>query len=254
MLMRVLSLFDYTGYMLKPWRDAGHETIAVDLLHGAINAVPSGPHFDTAYNWDITDPDTYKRLLDLEPDILFGFPDCTHLAVSGAKHFAAKLKKDPDIQERAVRNARIVEDLGEELGIPWMLENPVGVMSSLWRPADYYFDPWMYAGYLPEDDVHPDWPKYIPPRDQYPKKTGIWTTDAFWMPGEAWEPMAWKRNRPIFFPEWRKSPEGKQYSKLFSGLGGKTLRTKIIRSATPRGFANAVYYANAPENRELEDE
>jgi hypothetical protein len=38
---------------------------------------------------------------------------------------------------------------------------------------------------------------------------------------------------------------GNGYSTAMMKLGGKSQRTKDIRSATPRGFAKAVYAANA---------
>ena len=37
---------------------------------------------------------------------------------------------------------------------------------------------------------------------------------------------------------------GKGYSAQYKKLGGKSQRTKDIRSATPRGFAIAIYEAN----------
>ena len=37
---------------------------------------------------------------------------------------------------------------------------------------------------------------------------------------------------------------GDQYSLAYRKLGGKSLKTKNIRSATPRGFAKAVAIAN----------
>jgi hypothetical protein len=37
---------------------------------------------------------------------------------------------------------------------------------------------------------------------------------------------------------------GNGYSTAMMKLGGKSQRTKDIRSATPRGFAKAVYLAN----------
>ena len=44
----------------------------------------------------------------------------------------------------------------------------------------------------------------------------------------------------------RKDPKkGKNYSPVAGKTGGKSLRTKNIRSATPRGFAKAVFLANA---------
>lgn len=53
-------------------------------------------------------------------------------------------------------------------------------------------------------------------------------------------------------PDRRKVPldadqlDGQGQSKAHNKLGGKSEKTKEIRSATPRGFAEAVFRANAP--------
>ena len=90
------------------------------------------------------------------------------------------------------------------------------------------FHPWEYGMYLPETDKHPDHPEIIEPNDRYNKKTCLWTNTLFTMPGK----------RPT------EAPIG--YSKQHKLLGGKSLRTKNIRSATPRGFSLAVFEANHP--------
>lgn len=46
-------------------------------------------------------------------------------------------------------------------------------------------------------------------------------------------------------------PEG--YSTQHLKLGGKSERVKNIRSATPRGFAEAVFHANAPHLKALRE-
>ncbi len=108
-----------------------------------------------------------------------------------------------------------------------MIENPVSVLSSLWRKPDHYFNPFEYGGYLPEDDQHPLWPDHIAPRDSYTKLTSLWVGGTFVMPEK-------RQVEPL-------SPgASQQYSKL----GGKSQKTKNIRSATPRGFAKAVFEAN----------
>ena len=73
-----------------------------------------------------------------------------------------------------------------------------------------------------------EYPEYIKPRDAYPKKTCLWTGGEFVMP----------EKMPVDI-----SPG---YSDQHKKLGGKSERTKNIRSATPRGFAKAVFLANAP--------
>lgn len=215
----ILSLFDYTGLMVEPWTYAGYETITVD------NQKDGPSTASHVLNIDLLDTAALIEAVDKlgVPSILFGFPPCTDLAVCGSRSFASKAEKDPLFQEKAVALARSVETIGSHYGVPWMLENPVSVLSTKWRKPNFIFDPYQYGGYLPEDDEHPLYPKYIAPRDAYTKKTCLWTGNGFTMPE--------KRPVPV--------PPG--YSKQYSQLGGKSLKTKNIRSATPRGFAQAVF-------------
>lgn len=176
-------------------------------------------HFHHA---DLTDAGVLASIVALRPCIVFGFPPCTDLSVAGAKHFEAKRREDPYFQDKAVALARTVEAVGEAVGCPWFAENPKSVLSTLWRKKDLVFQPWQYGGYLPEDDQHPRWPQYLPPRDAYPKETWLWVGGGFALPFPL--PVV-----PIKdYPGWSK-------------LGGKSKRTKQIRSETPRGFALAVY-------------
>ena len=157
---------------------------------------------------------------------LFGFPECTDLAVSGAGHFASKRDNNPFFQDEAMMLFYLVEKLGVELDCPWGLENPISVASTLWRKPDYKFHPYEYGGYLPEDDKHPTYPEYIKRQDAYPKKTCIWSGNGFVMPDK----------KPVDVVPG--------YSDQHKKLGGRSLKTKNIRSATPRGFAKAVFEFN----------
>ena len=71
--------------------------------------------------------------------------------------------------------------------------------------------------------------EYIAARDAYPKKTCLWSGGGFELPDK--KPVDCKPG----------------YSDMHKKLGGKSLKTKNIRSATPRGFAKAVFeaYGNA---------
>lgn len=157
-----------------------------------------------------------------KPDFIMAFPPCTDLAVSGAAHFASKRERDPLFQEKAVATARIAANIGDSLGVTYIIENPVSVLSSAWRKPNHSFNPWEYGGYLPENDSHPWFPMYIAPRDAYPKKTCLWTSDDFVMP----------EKKPVNLPEG--------YSAQHSKLGGKSAKTKLIRSLSPRGFFKAI--------------
>lgn len=228
MSKRAIFLFDYTGIMAKPWIDAGYECWCFDGQHEK-GIIKDGNHVKVGMWFDAYNTDSHVREIKTlvgSADIVIGFPECTHLAVSGAAHFAKKLEDNPAIQAEATELARFVEYVGNAFNCPWMAENPVSVLSTLWRKPDYSFHPWEYGGYLPENDIHPLYPEYIKPRDAYPKKTCIWSGNGFVMP----------KSKPV------KVEPG--YSDQHKKLGGKSLKTKNIRSATPRGFANAVFEFN----------
>lgn len=226
----VVSLFDYTGLAVAPWVARGWRAICLDIQHeGTVldrdrNIYLS--HWDADY--DVLDhPLINNGRLSGERCVVLGFPPCDDMSVAGARWFAKKLERDPLCQKRAAFRAFLVRLMAVKLGTDvWMAENPVSVLSSLWRKPNYTFHPYEYGGYLPEDDQHPTWPDIIPPRDAYPKRTCLWTGPGFVMPEK--KPVA------------DVSAQFHGYTKL----GGKSARTKEIRSATPRGFALAVAEAN----------
>lgn len=234
-MKKAVFLFDYTGIMARPWADAGYLCYCFDGQHpfgvskgNHENILNVGMWFSTDITGDIScdDVDKILAITGTDVEMVFGFPECTQLAVSGAAHFPAKFEENPFFQDEAMVLVYLVRDLGEKIGCKWALENPVGVISTKWRKPDFYFNPWEYGGYLPEDDVHPIYPEYIKPRDAYPKKTGIWCGNRFVKP----EP------KPVHVE--------KGYSDQHNKLGGRSLKTKNIRSATPRGFAIATFEAN----------
>lgn len=216
-----IFLCDLTGIMAEPWADAGYECWLFDAQH------PEGHTFDGKYHkvggWLTTTEDVWKWVDKTQVAFGFSFPECTNLAVSGAAHFDIKLGTDPDVWKRSMSLVYLCDQVGKEAGCPFGLENPISIISSIWRKPDFIFDPWEYGGYLPVDDVHPLYPEYIPARDAYPKTTCIWARGGFCPPMKI----------PV------KKPKG--LSPQVSQLGGKSLKTKNIRSATPRGFAKAVF-------------
>ena len=228
-MKKAVFLYDYTGLMAQPWIDAGYECWCFDGQHEP-GVVRDGLHVKVGM-WFFPDglryqAATIKALVGDGVVMVFGFPECTNLAVSGAAHFQKKLDSDPMIQVKATELAKLVEVVGNEFGCAWAAENPVSVLSSLWRKPDFSFHPWQFGGYLPDNDRHPEWPEYIAPRDAYPKKTCIWSGGGFVEP----------EKKPVDIPSG--------YSAQHLKLGGKSLKTKNIRSATPRGFAKAVFIAN----------
>jgi hypothetical protein len=232
----VLSLYDFTGEALKPWAEAGYECYAFDIQHDdqVVETYEGGGsiHYRHA---DLHDHTHLNAIQDQFNDgsVAFGmaFPVCTDMAVSGAAHFAKKLDANPSFQDEAVSYALWCAKLFNSLHVPFFIENPVSVLATKWRKPNYTFHPYLYGGYIPLCQAeHPEWPQYIAPRDAYKKKTCLWTGNGFVM--------------PTFRPVSCEAYHGNGYATAMMKLGGKSMRTKNIRSATPRGFARAVYEAN----------
>lgn len=157
--------------------------------------------------------DIAKWLPPRNERFVFGayFPPCTDLAVSGARWFR---DKGINALYNAVGNFVVSCKLAEYLECPYLIENPVSTISTYWRKPDYSFDPCDYAGYLND-----------PSPDAYTKKTCLWTGYGFIMP-------AIKRVEPVLGSKMHKLPPSDDRQNL--------------RSATPKGFANAVFDANKP--------
>lgn len=226
MIGTVVSLFDESGNMGRPWAEAGYRVLCLDIVNDdRVELFASGGEINYV-KADLDDLSWVQVIQALRPQIIFSFSPCTDTAVSGATHFAAKLERDPECQNVATARAKLVERIADKHQVPWFHEHPVSILSRTWRPPDHYFHPSEYGGYLPENDTHPRWPDYIAPRDAYPKKTCIRCGNGFVMP----------EKRPVE----RVAGFAAQHLKL----GGKSAKTKQIRSETPRGFARAVFEAN----------
>ena len=232
--MKVISLYDFTGEAVRPMANAGAVCYCFDIQHpfsqfGAdVERVGKGEiHYLRADLHDQRELDSIYEQCG-EVDFLMAFPVCTDLAVCGSAHFANKKAMNKDFQTEAAQHAINCAKLAERFGCPYMIENPVSRLATLWRKPDHYFHPFEYGNYLSDNEAtHPTWPDYIPPKDAYSKKTSLWCSDSFVMP----------QKRPV---ECESFGSSRQHRKL----GGTSMKTKNIRSATPRGFAKAVFLAN----------
>ncbi len=237
----VVALFNKTDYAVQPWIDAGAEVFMFDQLH-------DGYHVDGRVHRIEADLDpgasgwaTVESVMRNAKGKRIGlaFPPCDGLTSSGAKHFASKAKADPLFQATAVRRATLSAEMFEKHGFASFIENPIGRLCTLWRKPDHYWNPHDFGGYLPEDDVHPEWPDHIAGRDAYTKGSGAWLGGDF----------VWPEPKPVA-PEIleRVTASGRTIrgSRQFMNLGGKSAKTKAIRNASPRGIFNAVFLANAP--------
>lgn len=124
--MRVLIACEYSGVVRDAFIKLGHDAISCDLLP----TDAPGPH----YQGDVRD------LLDYPFDLMIAHPPCTHLSVSGARHFAEK--RIDGRQQSAVSFFMMLA----KSDIPMIaIENPVCIMSSLYRKPDQVIQPWQFG-------------------------------------------------------------------------------------------------------------
>ena len=140
--MRVLIACEYSGRVRDEFLKLGHEAMSCDLLP----TDAAGPH----YQGDVRD------VLDYPWDMMIAHPPCTDLAVSGAAWFA---KKRMAGQQQA--SASFFMMLAKADIPQIVIENPVCVMSSLWRKPDQTIQPWMF-GHM-EQKATCLWLKNTPP-------------------------------------------------------------------------------------------
>ena len=125
--MRVLIACEYSGVVRDAFIEGGgHDAMSCDLLP----TEKPGPH----YQGNIFD------VLDAQWDLMIAHPPCTDLAVSGAAWF-----KDKRMNGRQAASIAFFMRL-MKADIPKIaVENPVCIMSSLFRKPDQIVQPYMFG-------------------------------------------------------------------------------------------------------------
>ena len=125
--MRVLIACEYSGVVRSAFAARGHTAVSCDLL-------PT----DNPHGWHIQGD--VLALLGQGWDLMIAHPPCTHLAVSGARHFAAK--RESGVQQEALDFVRALL----AAPIPRIaLENPISIISSQIRKPDQVIQPWQFG-------------------------------------------------------------------------------------------------------------
>lgn len=126
--MRVLIGCESSGVVRDSFIRGGHDAMSCDILP----TEKPGPH----YQGDLFD------VIDYPWDLAIFHPPCTHLSVSGSRHFEAK-RMDGRQQAavaffmRIVRRSQHIPKTG--------IENPVCIMSSMYRTPDQIIQPWQFG-------------------------------------------------------------------------------------------------------------
>lgn len=212
----IISLYDYTGKWAQPYIDAGY---AVML-------------WDKKIEGDILEGFSYL-LMQIEEAMEAGYiphgilaaPPCTDLSCSGARWWPEKDKPKPgyepfdcetELSEALILIVLHLVDIYKEFLKFWGLENPKGRIERLIPELAFFrkmkFNPCDFG-------------------DPYTKETILWGEFNTNLKRTPVEPVMYELN-------------GKKGSWMWAKLGGKSERTKALRSATPPGFARAFFNAN----------
>ena len=141
----------------------------------------------------------------LKWDMIIAFPPCTHLCVSGARHFAKKIADGR--QQQGIDFFMMFANADcDKIAI----ENPIGIMSSKWRKPNQIIQPYHFG-------------------EPYSKSTCLWLkglpelihTNVLQRPEKGWENQSF-------------TPDGR-----YGGFNGK-FSTALQRSKTFPGIARAM--------------
>ena len=131
--MRVLVACEESQVVCKAFRERGHEAYSCDLL----------PTSGDNPEWHIQDDVRNVLRHDFttpEWDMVIAFPPCTDLAVSGARWF--KEKRENGQQDKSI----MFFEFFTMLKTPKLaIENPIGIMSRLYRKPDQIIQPWQFG-------------------------------------------------------------------------------------------------------------
>ena len=124
--MKILVACEMSGVVRDAFSKKGHDVMSCDLME----SLAPGNH----YKGDVFD------IIDNGWDMMIAFPPCTHLAVSGARWFPQK-RADGRQQEGIDFFMKLVNSNIPKIAI----ENPIGIMSSVYRKPDQIIQPWMFG-------------------------------------------------------------------------------------------------------------
>jgi len=145
MKLRVLLACEESQAVTKEMRKLDVEAFSCDLLPC------SGGHPEWHIQGDVTE------VLKQRWDVIIAFPPCTYLTVTGNRWFNVEKYGDKAIQRHKDRDAAISFFMMfanadcDHIAI----ENPIGIMSTVWRKPDQIIQPYMFG-------------------DPFEKKTCLW--------------------------------------------------------------------------------
>lgn len=133
--MRILVACEESQAVTREFRALGHEAYSCDIVEC------SGGHPEWHLQQDVTE------LLKEKWDMIIAFPPCTYLTVTGNRWFNVEKYGEKAVQrhkdrEKAIKFFSLFTNVQcDKVAI----ENPIGVMSSMWRKPDQIIHPYFFG-------------------------------------------------------------------------------------------------------------
>jgi site-specific DNA-cytosine methylase len=199
--MRILIACEESQSVCKEFRNRGHDAFSCDIME------ESGGHPEWHIQGDVIEQ------LDKGWDMMIAFPPCTHLAVSGARHFKEKIKDG--------RQQKGIDFFMDIINAPIdkiAVENPIGIMSNEYKKPSQIIQPYYFG-------------------DEFQKTTCLWLKNL---------PLLYHNDKPNLFDantthvgkgEFVTFKSGKRMAKWYADLGWNAGHMK---SKTFPGIAKAM--------------
>ncbi len=147
--MRVLVACEYSGRVREAFRKRGHDAWSCDLLPSeddsryhlqgdCLEQIAFGVPGREVTTRKPGDKGQYFKPMPW--DLIIAHPPCTDLAVSGARHFPAKIADGR--QQRALDFVQALMDAPSKL---IAIENPISIISTKIRKPDQIIQPWQFG-------------------------------------------------------------------------------------------------------------
>lgn len=202
----IISLCDYSGRWSQPYLDDGYDVIRVDIKTGHDARLwPSDISLEPRFSSQFKDIRQYTGKVQG----ILAAPVCTVFSGSGAKH---KRSDDDMLTGLSLVDACVRLAYATECEW-WALENPVGKLIKWLGDPLLRFNPSDYAGHADDPDS-----------EAYTKRTLLF--------GDFNPNLELASVDPVLG------------SAMWTNYGGKSERTKMMRSMTPIGFSRAFKEAN----------
>ena len=216
--MKVLVACEESQRVCKAFREKGHEAYSCDILEC------SGGHNEWHImqdvipllngNCEFETVDGIKHKIYGKWDLIIAHPPCTYLTVTGNRWFNVERYGEKAIQRQIDRKEAInfFMEIANADCEKIVIENPIGVMSTVWRKPEQIIQPYMFG-------------------DNAEKKTCLWLKGV--------EPL--KATNEVRPPERVKFDSGKTMPKWYADLWHLPREERSrLRSQTFPGFAKAM--------------